>query len=86
VDHIDRNKENCHISNLRWIDDIGNKFNTNPQHNSKSGIKNISKKFNKWRYKKLYDGNELIVYHYNKQFLLWVKFMDALLIKKKYNL
>ena len=39
VDHIDRNKQNNHISNLRWVTNQENRENTKV---GKSGYRNIS--------------------------------------------
>ena len=41
VDHINRIRNDNTLNNLRWISDIGNKFNSNIQCNNKCGIKNI---------------------------------------------
>lgn len=41
LDHIDRNKHNNHIDNLRWCNHSENKYNTGLQKNNKSGYKQI---------------------------------------------
>ena len=50
VDHIDNNRQNNNISNLRWVSCSENNFNKSLSTNSTSGIKGISfhKKSNKW--------------------------------------
>ena len=42
VDHIDRNKTNNDISNLRWVNSSENNINTGVQKTNKLGHKNIS--------------------------------------------
>ena len=41
IDHIDRNKTNNHINNLRWCNHSENNINTGVFKNNKLGIKNI---------------------------------------------
>jgi len=41
VDHIDRNRTNNHLSNLRWVNGSMNNFNKGKQKNNKAGYKNI---------------------------------------------
>ena len=50
IDHIDGNKLNNKIENLRGATNVENLFNRKAQKNSKSGVKNVcwSKKRNKW--------------------------------------
>jgi len=48
VDHIDRNKTNNHISNLRWANNSENMLNTDVQRNNILGHKNIRQKGNKY--------------------------------------
>jgi hypothetical protein len=43
VDHIDRNKNNNHVSNLRWVSCELNMSNRGVMSNNKLGEKNISK-------------------------------------------
>ena len=55
VDHIDGDKANNHVSNLRWATRLENCNGFRKFHkNNKSGIKNISynKSINRWRYQK----------------------------------
>jgi hypothetical protein len=51
VDHIDRNKLNNHISNLRYATDSQNNMNKSRQSNNTSGIVGVyfCKDRNKWR-------------------------------------
>jgi hypothetical protein len=42
VDHIDQNKTNNDISNLRWVNNSENAINTGVNKNNKCGHKNIS--------------------------------------------
>jgi len=64
VDHIDRDKSNNHISNLRWVDASMNQQNTGIPRNNTSGIKNISydKSQNRYIYKKTIRGTRNIKY------------------------
>lgn len=82
IDHIDGNKLNNNIHNLRWVSQITNcnSFKTINTNNT-SKIKNISyhKKQNLWKYGRIYYGNSFGRTNKNKQFLLWVKFVDKLL-------
>ena len=49
VDHIDRNKQNNVISNLRWATYTDNNFNTNVRGDNTSGFKGVSKcRGNRW--------------------------------------
>ena len=82
IDHIDGNKINNNINNLRWVSHIenGNAFRSIPTNNT-SGIKNISyhKPHNSWQYRKNYFGNTFTKTNKNKNLVLWVKFVDRLL-------
>ena len=49
VDHIDRNKQNNVVSNLRWATHAENNFNTNVRGDNMSGFKGVSKsRGNRW--------------------------------------
>ena len=76
VDHIDRNKENNHVSNLRWVTKSENEQNTGMRKNNKIGHKNIvyhtmsngyqyEKMYNKVRHRKLFRTlTEALCYKY----------------------
>jgi len=85
VDHKDGNKSNNDISNLRWVTHQENcNGYKSIQSNNKSGIKNICFTKNKlWKYEKVYFGDKFMKYNKNKQLILWVKFVDTLLIQNK---
>ncbi len=51
VDHIDRNKSNNHVSNLRWATRSENMQNMDVLKNNKLGIKNISYMKTRKRYR-----------------------------------
>jgi hypothetical protein len=58
VDHINRDRKDNRVQNLRWVTSSENQQNTGKQKNNTSGIKNISynKTYDNWRYKKVYRG------------------------------
>ena len=57
IDHIDRNKTNNHISNLRWCNQGENKINTGVQKDNKLGVKHIQKtKYNTFRVRIIRNG------------------------------
>jgi len=58
VDHIDRNKLNNDLSNLRWVNNSTNQQNCNKKKTNTSGYKNISfiKSEGKWKYTKCING------------------------------
>jgi hypothetical protein len=47
IDHIDLNKNNNNIDNLRWVSKSTNQQNKNKSKNNKTGFKNISTFINK---------------------------------------
>jgi hypothetical protein len=64
IDHIDRDKTNNHISNLRWCNNTENNINKGHQSNNKLGLKNISKtKFNTYIFQLKRNGK-----HHSKSF------------------
>jgi hypothetical protein len=58
VDHIDRDKNNNDVSNLRWVNASQNNLNKLKQSNNKTGHKNISfyEKRNKYIFQKKIKG------------------------------
>ena len=51
IDHIDRNKLNDNVNNLRWVSNRDNMINRNIQSNNTSGYKGITyeKNIKRWR-------------------------------------
>ena len=80
VDHIDRDKTNNNISNLRWCDRYINSQNRGVSKNNKSGIKNIyyCKRDDIWKYKRTIRGNRFNFANKNKNIVLWCKFVKTL--------
>lgn len=58
VDHINRDRGDYRIENLKWVNRCENLLNQGVRKNNKIGIKNIhyDKKSNKYRFKKMYRG------------------------------
>jgi len=56
VDHLDRNRQNNSIDNLRWVDRSMNQQNTGVRITNKLKIKNISPHENGYRFQKIVNG------------------------------
>ena len=41
IDHIDENKSNNNVKNLRWATNQDNRYNINKQNNNKTGFKGV---------------------------------------------
>jgi len=80
VDHIDGNKLNNNVSNLRWTTNIKNLNNYQSIHNdNKLCIKNISSYKNSFRFQKVIYGKYYQKYHKNLNELIWYKFTFLLI-------
>lgn len=77
IDHIDHDKTNNKISNLRLASDSVNNKNKSKQHNNKSGVTGVSwfKDCSKWRAEIKVDGRK-------KHLGLFSKFEDAVAVRK----
>jgi len=62
VDHIDRDKTNNHVSNLRWCNHSENNINKGVHHNNKLGIKHIIKIGNIYKLQINRNGNRHVKY------------------------
>lgn len=60
VDHINRNRQDYRIENLRWVTKSENEQNKGMRCNNTSGIKNIGPYKNGYRYVKVFKGKEHI--------------------------
>ncbi len=67
IDHIDNNRLNNTISNLRWVSYQENSFNSSLSSKNTSGIKGVSfcKDKNKWRARIEINGKEIHLGLYN---------------------
>ena len=77
VDHIDRNRLNNDITNLRWISHKHNNHNKGYRSNNKSGIKCIYKNKQLWIYQKTTD-KYMYFSSKSKSLVLWCKFIYEL--------
>ena len=78
VDHIDRDKLNNHIVNLRWATHSENGMNRSAPKNSTSGQTGVTfdKKSRKWRVKISIDGKEKHIGYYQT-------FDEAVIVRKE---
>ena len=77
VDHIDRNRTNNKLSNLRWATDSENGQNASKRSDNTSGVSGVSfhKKANKWRARiRLNSGEKHLGY--------FVEIEDAIKVRK----
>ena len=82
IDHINGDKLNNNVNNLRWTtnQENCNNYQSIPKNNT-SGLKNISPYQNGFRFRKIIYGKYYSKYHKNLNELLWFKF--TFLIMKK---
>tara|TARA_R110001632_G_scaffold198946_1_gene321290 strand:- start:185 stop:643 length:459 start_codon:yes stop_codon:yes gene_type:complete len=80
IDHIDRNRTNNNLTNLRWTTKAEQSQNTGVSKNNKLDIKNISydKSQDRYRFQKIINGN----YH-SKRF---ITLDEAVAYKEQYEL
>lgn len=86
VDHINRNRQDNSISNLRWATASENSNNYGFNKSNTSGHKNIlrSDKRNEWYYEKLYHGKKTRKYFQRKTDAICYKYIHTLKIKAKH--
>ena len=78
VDHIDRDKLNNNVNNLRWANHSENNRNKNAQSNNKSGYSGISKFRNGWRVRITVDNIE-------KHIGVYKTIEEAIIIRKEHE-
>ena len=85
VDHINRDKTDNRIENLRWVNRSENQQNTGMNSNNKSGHKNISyyKQNDTWRYGKMINKKRIQKAFKSKIDCICYKFIIEYLIKYK---
>jgi len=82
VDHINRNKIDNRVENLRWATDFENSQNRTINKDNTSGYKNISynKSSNYWEFSKLYRGKQIRKRFKSKIDCICYKFIIILMI------
>jgi len=78
VDHIDRDTNNNHVSNLRWVNSAENNYNRGVQKHNKLGIKYLSKNGNTYIFNITRKGKRHFKCFNNKTDALWYKFIYLL--------
>jgi hypothetical protein len=86
VDHKDHNRQNNHVSNLRWVTKQENCVNRRKRNDNTSGHKNIYyyKTQNRWVYRTDNKGKSVSKYFKNKSDAICYKYI--FLLKLKSNL
>ena len=66
IDHIDNDRANNSINNLRWVSREENSYNTSISKSNTSGVKGINwcKKYNKWEAKIQHKGKTYFLGHF----------------------
>lgn len=67
VDHMDRNKQNNNLTNLRWITPKNNRRNSNKRQNCSSIYKGVSFHNGKWRSQIKIDTKNIHIGNFDKQ-------------------
>jgi len=85
IDHIDRNKSNNSINNLRWITHTNNAYNINKKKNSNSKYRNVyyEKRRNHWICQMKINGKQTYIGSFDTEEEGAIAFNEAI---KKYNL
>ena len=80
IDHIDRNKLNNNIENLRWVTPTENQQNRGMFKNNTSGMKYICYKADKegWTFKREINKVKFEKFSKNKNIILWTKLIYSL--------
>ena len=80
VDHIDRDRTNNDISNLRWVSPSQNQQNIGLRKDNKSGVKNVfyHKGKKSWLYQKTINGKIFCKYFKSKPLACWCKFINQI--------
>ena len=83
VDHIDRDKDNNHLSNLRWVTRVENEDNKGMMNRNTSGHTHISydKSNNIWRFIYHKRGSKFKKYFKTKKEAICFKFFFLLKLK-----
>ena len=83
VDHIDHNRQNNHVSNLRWVTKQENCANRGKRNDNTSGHKNIYyyKIQNRWVYRTDNKGKSVSKYFKNKTDAICYKYIFLLKVK-----